>query len=266
MAATTKKQSRKTNGARKPVNKSPSQTSGSSGKVPLLKPPSAHSLGRDFGNFVTPTHQARSREKQLRLFAAGQEVFAKVGYHGARISDIAEKADCSVGSVYRLFGDKDGLFRALQAAIADHAIHGIDVFFSDERIKKLSVMDVLEEFVAGTFRITRRQDGFYRALFERGLIDPEVWGPMRRISRHEAKAMANFLKERGEPVGSDTQFNLEVGLAVISGAIVRMTSDVNSVSHDDIPKTLKVMTRMLVSAAGLEHMLTDSQHSGGKRR
>jgi len=265
MAATIKKQSRKKNGARKPVGK-PSSQAGTGSKVPLLKPPSTHSLGRDFGNFVTLTHQARSREKQLRLFAAGQEVFTKVGYHGARISDIAKKADCSVGSVYRLFSDKDGLFRALQAAIAEHTIHNIDLFFSDKSLKQLSIIEVLEEYVAGMFHITRRQDGFYRALFERGLVDPEVWDPMRRISRYEGKVMTSFLKSRGEHVGPDTQYSIEVGLAVISGAMMRMTSDVNSISLEDIPKTLRVMTRMLASAASLEHLITNNEKPKSKRR
>ena len=58
--------------------------------------------------WALPVSQARSRATRERLLAAAETVFAQKGYDGAKISDIAEEAGCSVGAVYFRFKDKDG--------------------------------------------------------------------------------------------------------------------------------------------------------------
>lgn len=40
------------------------------------------------------------------------ECFASAGYHGCTTKTIADKADCTEGSLFRLFGSKDKLFEA----------------------------------------------------------------------------------------------------------------------------------------------------------
>lgn len=51
------------------------------------------------------------RRKQILQAAA--RVFADRGYHGARISDVAEEAGVAYGLVYHYFGNKEGLLREI---------------------------------------------------------------------------------------------------------------------------------------------------------
>ena len=48
-------------------------------------------------------------------------MFADKGYDGAKISDIAEEAGCSVGAVYFRFKDKSALFSAIAESFIEDA-------------------------------------------------------------------------------------------------------------------------------------------------
>ena len=45
------------------------------------------------------------------LLGAATEVFAEVGYAGARVDEIAERARVNKRMIYEYFGDKQGLYR-----------------------------------------------------------------------------------------------------------------------------------------------------------
>lgn len=51
--------------------------------------------------------------KRVAIMAVGERLFARKGYAGTSIADIAKAAGVAVGSVYRLFPDKSSLLAAL---------------------------------------------------------------------------------------------------------------------------------------------------------
>src|SRR6516225_847322 len=53
---------------------------------------------------------ARTRE---RILVAAVEVFARRGFHGARVADIAEQAGIAYGLVYHHFRNKDDILAAI---------------------------------------------------------------------------------------------------------------------------------------------------------
>src|ERR1700730_9838908 len=60
-----------------------------------------------------PTREQRKAETRERLLAAATRVFARSGYHGASVDEIAEEAGFSTGAVYSNFEGKEDLFLAL---------------------------------------------------------------------------------------------------------------------------------------------------------
>jgi AcrR family transcriptional regulator len=54
-----------------------------------------------------------------RLSDAGMRVFAERGYHQSRVDDIVRAARTSHGTFYLYFANKEDLFRALAAEVAD---------------------------------------------------------------------------------------------------------------------------------------------------
>jgi AcrR family transcriptional regulator len=62
--------------------------------------------------------RARGQRTRQRLLDAGVEVFAKRGYHAARVDDIVKVAKTSHGTFYLYFANKEDLFRALAEDVA----------------------------------------------------------------------------------------------------------------------------------------------------
>lgn len=57
--------------------------------------------------------QRRGELRVEKFLDAATEVFNEKGYQGARLSDIVKRAGGSLATLYRAFGDKDGLVHAL---------------------------------------------------------------------------------------------------------------------------------------------------------
>jgi AcrR family transcriptional regulator len=168
-----------------------------------------------------PAYQARSREQRDRLLKAGERVFAEKGFWQAHVADIARRANCSVGSVYRRFRDKEAFFLSLQVEMAAHAEQNIARFFDDPACLTDPVDEVFTRLVRNTARTMRGIEGYYRALFELSLRGHDVWPPMRRIELLEAQRILDLLHRRGvtlyEP---DPQANAHFAIRGLHGQII----------------------------------------------
>ncbi|MCX7619903.1 MAG: TetR/AcrR family transcriptional regulator [Acidimicrobiales bacterium] len=80
-------------------------------------------IRREVGRAGAPAQgrELRSRGKQTmrRLLDAGIEVFARRGFHAARVDDIVKAAKTSHGTFYLYFANKEDLFEALVADVAE---------------------------------------------------------------------------------------------------------------------------------------------------
>ncbi len=63
--------------------------------------------------------RSRGHRTRDRLLAAGATVFADRGLHAARVDDIVKVAETSHGTFYLYFSNKEELFQALAAQVAD---------------------------------------------------------------------------------------------------------------------------------------------------
>jgi TetR/AcrR family fatty acid metabolism transcriptional regulator len=55
----------------------------------------------------------RSDDKRQRILQAAARVFARKGYHGARVSEIARRADVADGTIYLYFRNKEDILVSL---------------------------------------------------------------------------------------------------------------------------------------------------------
>ncbi len=129
------------------------------------------------------TEEAGSRENERRrtILRAAIDVFARKGYHGCRIADVAREAGVAYGLVYHYFKNKDelletvvetgwsGFVSRLRAVAEDEStsleqkVHGVaDVAFEayrvDPRAVKVLILEVARS-PAGT-QIVSRQEAF----------------------------------------------------------------------------------------------------------
>ncbi len=66
----------------------------------------------------TTRHSSVSDQPRTRddIMAAAKKTFARSGFHGTTIADVAKEAQLPFGAVYQYFDSKDALFQALIAA------------------------------------------------------------------------------------------------------------------------------------------------------
>src|SRR5437660_12891034 len=63
--------------------------------------------------------RAQGKKTMRKLLDAAMVVFEKRGYHAARVDDIVKVAKTSHGTFYLYFANKEDLFRALVADVAE---------------------------------------------------------------------------------------------------------------------------------------------------
>jgi AcrR family transcriptional regulator len=117
----------------------------------------------------TATSEGSGRRKELRaqnrakLLAAARKVFAEKGLGEATARDIVRETDLASGTFYNYFDDKNDVFRALIAELADKAR---DVVRAQRRTPGRSV--------------EQRVEGAYRAYFELVVEERELFEVLRR--------------------------------------------------------------------------------------
>jgi len=110
-----------------------------------------------------------SEERKNQILDAAMETFSKVGFHKARMSDIAETSGLSKGSLYWYFENKNDLIVKLLARVFEPELKDLRVLLTDPRpicdrllvyaehgaddmIKMLKWMPIVYDFIALAFR------------------------------------------------------------------------------------------------------------------
>lgn len=194
---------------------------------------------------VLPANQARSRHARDRLLQAGDKVFAKLGYDAAHVNDIAQAAGCSVGSFYRRFRDKEAFFKALHHRFTERNLENASRFFAMEDWEDQPASAVIRTLIENTAHIMKRNQGFFRALFQRSLAGAgaDYWPRMRAGTGRQGELLAQFLIARGEDKGRE---NLAVDctfiLRSVDGAIVhRLLNDGPYIDEEFVIESLSRM-------------------------
>jgi AcrR family transcriptional regulator len=142
--------------------------------------------------WALPASQARSRATRSRLLEAAESVFAEKGYDGAKISDIAEEAGCSVGAVYFRFKDKNALFSAIAESFIEDARKGLSALLSGAQT--LRADQIMRVFITGAAQNFRRHKGLFRAIVERGLDHPHAMKTIFGFREELTLALVKALK------------------------------------------------------------------------
>lgn len=200
---------------------------------------------------VLPVNQERSRNARDRLLQAGDRVFARMGYDAAHVNDIAAAADCSVGSFYRRFRDKEAFFRALHHQFTVRYQENIERYFALPEWNDEPTTVVVSTLIANTARVMNRHHGFFRALFQRSLAGAgaEYWPAMRAGTERQGQLLARFIEARGEGKCENIEENCIFALRAVDGAIVHRI--LNDGPHYDPEFAQQSLARMVLAFLGL---------------
>jgi AcrR family transcriptional regulator len=201
---------------------------------------------------VLPVNQARSRNARDRLLTAGEKVFAKLGYDAAHVSDIAQAADCSVGSFYRRFRDKEAFFKALHHRFTERHLDSGARFFALPEWQGQPTSAVVRTLIENTALIMKRNHGFFRALFQRSLAGAgaDYWPRMRAGTQRQGELLAELMRTRGEGADrADLAQDCTFILRSVDGAIVHRL--LNDGPYMDEAMVIENLSQMALAYLGL---------------
>lgn len=139
---------------------------------------------------------ARGEIRVEKFLEAATEVFLEKGYRGARLSDIVARAGGSLSTLYRAFGDKQGLAHAIMARSIGNFGQGLEALLRSqlppEQALPVAADRMVEEILTPARILT------HRIVIAEGLDFPELrdWFFTRGVSTAEKMLSEYFEREQ----------------------------------------------------------------------
>jgi AcrR family transcriptional regulator len=173
---------------------------------------------------VHPAKQARSRARMERIVEAGLELVNQHRFDEITMGMIAERAGCSVGTLYKRFASKEALLVVLadtaRLEIARELSAGLFPAEADDE----TLRDILLQAIRYMTTRLRAREGLVRAMLTRQLTRPGAVRPLREAGLAILRATAERSANRRPPHLSPHEFEqrLRIGFQVLIGTLVNM--------------------------------------------
>ncbi|MEU0523445.1 TetR/AcrR family transcriptional regulator [Streptomyces niveus] len=145
--------------------------------------------------------EERGAARKAQIFEAAATVFARQGYHGARMDDIVKQSGLSKGALYWYFKSKEELATGLVDQILTAESQAMDTLMADPRPAAERLEEMVRNFAA---ELTRNPDKARLALELLALAHaiPDI---RSCFSSHHEYYIARIGELLGEVQGSGTQ-------------------------------------------------------------
>lgn len=172
-----------------------------------------------------------STQRKTEIVEAALRVFARRGFHDARMEEIAQEAGLSVGGVYWYYKGKDEIVTALMAHLFESDLRDLQTLMKGEgstRARVLAFVDhMAEEFSAMAPLISIVYDYFAKAMY-----DQAVRRSLRDYLAGYRDALANLV-EQGVAAGEfgvvESRDVAGVVIAIFDGLALHWTIDPKTV-------------------------------------
>jgi AcrR family transcriptional regulator len=115
-------------------------------------------------HWVREGQQTRSQKTQEALLDAAEALFFEQGADATSVADVAEKAGCSVGSVYHHFRDKKAMLYALYDRMSQEFQQLAQAAVDPARWEDATITDVLRGYAEFSLQMGKDRPGFKLAV------------------------------------------------------------------------------------------------------
>lgn len=184
----------------------------------------------------------RERELNLRkeiILEAAEGVFADKGYYDAAVEEIAARAEISIGTLYNLFTNKEGLFLTVIEQRVNHFLQQITQRAEAEQ----TAAEKLDAFLAGIFDYLEQHQAFFRLYVTATHGLPwHLNSEMGEVLFAKYKEIQNYVKEicqQGKDEGIfHTESPFSLALAILGVANAFLTSWIMSKKKRPLSESL----------------------------
>jgi len=148
----------------------------------------------------SPT-QARSKKALERFLNVAAELLTDNRFEDTGISQIAQLAQSSVGTFYRLLGDKDVLLYAVHERFVEQSRSAIDALVAGLSDDKLPLAAQIEAFIQGIIQLFEGHEGLLRALIRRSSADLQFRQRFHQINAYVGQTLCRMVLARRSELG-----------------------------------------------------------------
>jgi AcrR family transcriptional regulator len=210
------------------------------------------------------TQERRRQHTRDLLLDAAEEVFARRGFEGASLEEIAEAAGYTRGAIYKHFGGKVGLFLAANARFNDRYVHAfVDVIDPGTPIEQFDL-----ESIAKRWRDMSVNDASRFALWAEFnlyvLRHPEVRPQVQAQREAATELIAAFIEEQSTEAG----LTFRMPIRTVARLVVAASDGIQFAAHmDDTEDDLyEAFIEMLVALMVQSPRLGDEDHPEDRKR
>ncbi len=192
------------------------------------------------------TRAERRAETREHLLEAAARVFARKGYAGASVDDIAEEAGFTVGALYSNFASKQDLFLAAFERHCDQDLAQIQTIMNSPGTLQERLDAYSQQFV----ELTEQHRQWWLLSEELWLYaqrDPDAQARMANLERKVRAIVADTLQReatrRGVPLPGPAHEVAAAALALWRGLLRQRLLDPTAVSADTFTNSLTWMLR-----------------------
>ncbi len=202
------------------------------------------------------TPERRRQRTRDALLDAAIAVFAKRGFHGASLDEIAETAGFTRGAIYKHFADKDELLHAACARLNDRVIADFAAMpGADVPLERFQGVDVTA--VAQEWRHVMAADAEFTAVMLEyqlyAIRNPDARAHARAFSHANRERIANYMRALMARTGERAPIPVD-DLAAIFGIASDGFSQARLID-DDAARLFEAFLAIFVR--GLQAMLDD---------
>jgi AcrR family transcriptional regulator len=197
---------------------------------------------------ATPARRRRMPAPLRReaLLAAAEEVFARKGYHGASLDDIAQAAGVSKALIYEHFASKRELHASLVTAHVEEIFRRLEANVQAGTTGEERLRGGIDTFLS----FVEEHREAWRALF-RDAADPEVGDFMERVQAQGTAVIAALISADPETPGDHPQA-IEMHAAMLSGGVQSLANWWHD--HQHVPRVVLVNRAMEFCWVGIERL------------
>ena len=152
-------------------------------------------------HWVRTGQQSRSQKTQESLLDAAAVLFSEKGVDATSVADVAERAGCSVGSVYHHFRDKKALLYAVFDRMGEQLRSTTREAVDPARWEGASIADILRGYLEFSLEIGRDRPVFKRAGLEASRNDPALREHLAELSSELYRGLTDLLLARRDEIG-----------------------------------------------------------------
>lgn len=154
-------------------------------------------------------------EKQLRIIAAAEKLFAGKGFDGTSVRDIADEAGVNLAMISYYFGSKEKLMQAIFKERTGNVRLKVERLLQNESLSPLEKMQVLaEDYIE---RMVQKQ-AFHRIMVYEQVLEknPAVTEMLMELKKENAGYIAQLIKD-GQKRGA---FKKDIDVVLLMNTLI----------------------------------------------